>query len=199
MGDVDIPHSTDDRGHIPHPMSHLTSRPHPSFLIQPIRRNTCDPTELLRTRPQGTTTKRRMVRSGYHDDLVRSHALRSDEPFLLHPRDPSSLADGVVPQASVLTKNSAGWGNQVTRSGFWGGVLACSITRDTSGQLDSVLCNALQAEEGPTDKFPKFAPLLPDETHSHRLFTLSCGQSKLFGQLSHLGRFCQVGEGEQGL
>jgi hypothetical protein len=140
-----------------------------------------------------------MVRSGNHDDLVRLHSLRSDEPFLHHSWDPSSLADGVVPQAGVLTENSAGCGDQVTRSGFWGGVLACSITRDTSGQLGSKLYTAPHAKEGPTDKFPKLAPLLSDETYSHRLFTLSCGQSELFGQLSHLGRFRQVGEGEQGL
>jgi hypothetical protein len=140
-----------------------------------------------------------MVRSGNHDDLVRPNSLRSDEPFLLHSRDASSLADSVMPQAGMLTENSAGWGDQVTRNGFWGGVLAYSITRDTSGQLGSTLYNALQAEEGPTDKFPKLAPLLPDETHSHRLFTLSCGQAELFGQLSHLGRFRQICEREQGL
>ena len=199
MGDVDIPYSTDDHGHIPHPMSHLTSRPYYPVLIHPRRCNTCDPTELLRTRHQSTTTKRRMVRSRDHDDLVRPHSLRSDEPFLLHSRDPSSLADGVVPQAGVLTKNSAGRGDQVTRSGFWGGILACSITRDMSGQLGSTLYTKLHAKEGPTDKFPKLAPLLSDETHSHRLFPLSRRQAELFGQLSHLGRFRQVCEGEQGL
>ena len=103
-----------------------------------------------------------MVRSRNDDDLVRPHSLRSDEPFLLHSRDASSLADGVVPQAGVLTKNSADWGDQVTRSGFWGGVLAYSIIRHTWGQLDRTLCNALQAEEDlPTNSpnLPLFSPM----------------------------------------